>query len=92
MNIEEVFCSKLRMKILKMLEQVGELNVTEIARRLGVNYETTYRHLKLLENEEVLFHKRFGRIRLYRINERSPKAKALENLLAVWEEEQHRRA
>jgi predicted ArsR family transcriptional regulator len=80
------------MKILKMLEQVGELNVSEIARRLGVNYETTYRHLKLLENEEVLVHKRFGRIRLYRINERSPKAKALENLLAIWEQEQPRHA
>lgn len=75
------------MKIMKMLEQVGELNVSEIARRLGVNYETTYRHLKLLESEEVLLHKRFGRIRLYRINERSLKAKALENLLAVWEQE-----
>ena len=88
MNIEEVFCSKLRMKILKMLEQVGELNVSDIVRRLGVNYETTYRHLKLLESEGLLLHKTFGRIHLYRINQRSPKAKAVENLLTVWEQEQ----
>lgn len=75
------------MKIIKMLEQVGELNVSEIARRLRVNYETTNRHLKLLEGEGVIFHKTYGRIRLYRLNEKSTRTKALENLLAVWDKE-----
>lgn len=28
MNIEDVFCSKLRMKIPKILAQIGELNVS----------------------------------------------------------------
>ena len=86
MKIEEVFCSKLRMKIVKMLERLGELNISEIARRLGVNYETAFRHLNLLEGEGVLSHKNYGRIRLYRMNEKSPKTKALENLLTVWEQ------
>jgi predicted transcriptional regulator len=84
MNIEDVFCSKPRMKIPKMLSQIGELNVSEIARRLGANYETTSRHLKILEDENILKHKMFGRIRLYRINENSAKAKALQELLDVW--------
>jgi DNA-binding transcriptional ArsR family regulator len=91
MNIEDVFCSRLRMKILKMLAQVGELNVSQIARRLGVNYETTFQHLKVLEDEDILVHKTFGRIRLYRLNERSPRTKALESLMDVWEQEQPRR-
>lgn len=86
MNVEDVFCSKLRMKILKVLLQMGELNVSEIARRLGVNFSTTSGHLKVLEDEGILQHKMFGRIHLYRFNERSSKAKAVQNLIEVWEQ------
>lgn len=85
MDVEDVFSSKLRMKILKILMQVGELNVSEIARRLGVNYNTTSKHLNVLEDEGILQHKVFGRIRLYRLNEHSPKAKGVQNLMEAWE-------
>ena len=85
MKIEDVFSSKLRMKILKTLIQVGELNVSEIARRLSVNYVTTSKHLQALEEEDIVLHKIFGRIRLYRLNEHSSKAKAVQNLIDVWE-------
>ena len=85
MNIEDVFSSKLRMKILKILHNVGELNVSEIARRLNINYMSASKHVKILEDEGILQHKLFGRIRLYRFNEQSPKAKAVQNLIDVWE-------
>lgn len=85
MNLEEFFSSKLRMKILKLFFQLGELNVSEVARRLGINYKTTDKHLKILEKEEILKHKTFGRIHLYRINESSPKTKVLQKVIEVWE-------
>jgi DNA-binding transcriptional ArsR family regulator len=85
MNVEDVFSSRLRMKILRILVQVGELNGSEIARRLSVNYVATSKHLKALESEGVLVHKVFGRIRLYRLDERSPKAKAVQTLIETWE-------
>jgi len=85
MDIEQVLGSKLRVKILKILAQVGELNVSEIARRLGANYSSANKHLKILEDEEIVRHKEFGRIRLYRLDERSPKARALQKLMEVWE-------
>ena len=85
MNVEDVFSSRLRMKTLRILDQVGELNVSEIARRLGVNYETASGHLKALEDEGIVQHQMFGRIRLYRFNERSPKAKAVQSLIETWE-------
>jgi len=85
MDVEDVFSSRLRIKILKILVQVGELNVSEIARRLGVNYNTTRGHLNVLEDEGILQHKVFGRIRLYRLNGHSPKARALQNLMEAWE-------
>jgi len=86
MDIEDFFSSRLRMKILKILSEVGELNISGIARRLGVNYGTTNKHLKVLENEGIVQHKRFGRIRIYRLNQHSPKTKAIQNLLEVWEQ------
>jgi CRISPR locus-related DNA-binding protein len=85
MDMEEFFSSKLRMKILKVLVQFGELNVSEIARRLGVNYNMTSKHLKILEDEGIVRHKTFGRIRMYRFNEHSPKAEAVQQLFEIWE-------
>ncbi|PIU60220.1 ArsR family transcriptional regulator, partial [Candidatus Bathyarchaeota archaeon CG07_land_8_20_14_0_80_47_9] len=57
MNVEEVFSSKLRMRILKVLAQVGEVNVSEIARRLSVNYQSASKHLQVLEDEGIIQHK-----------------------------------
>jgi DNA-binding transcriptional ArsR family regulator len=86
MNIEDVFSSKLRIKIIKILNQVSSLNVSEIARRLGANYKTTDRHLRILEEAGLVRQKLFGRIRLYFINEASPRMKALQSLMAIWED------
>ena len=85
MNVEDVFSSKLRMKILRTLFDVGELNASELARRLKINYVSASKHIKILEDEGILQHKVFGRIRLYRYNEQSAKAKAVQNLIEVWE-------
>ena len=65
---------------------MGELNVSELSRKLGINYETTKKHLETLENEDILKHKNYGRIRLYKINEQSPKAKAIQRLIETWEQ------
>jgi DNA-binding transcriptional ArsR family regulator len=86
MDIEEVFSSKPRMKILKLIARLGALNVSDIARRLNLNYTATNQHLKLLENESVLQQRVYGRIRMYKFNDSSPKAKAVQNLIETWEQ------
>jgi predicted ArsR family transcriptional regulator len=90
MNVEEVFSSKARMKLLKVLAQVGEVNVSEIARRIGVNFQSASKHLQVLEDEGIIQHKMFGRIRLYRMNEHSPKAKAVQNLIETWKQDERK--
>ena len=85
-EIEEVFSSKPRMKILKLIARLGSLNVSDVARRIGLNYSTTNEHLKLLESEGVLRQTSYGRIRMFRFNETSPKAKAVQNLIEAWEQ------
>jgi DNA-binding IclR family transcriptional regulator len=73
------------MKILKLIARLGELNVTDIARRIGLNFTTTSRHLQVMEQEGVLQQRVYGRIRMYRFNQASPKAKAVLNLIEAWE-------
>jgi len=87
MQVEEVFSSKPRMKILKFVARLGALNVSEIARRIGLNYSTTNQHLKLLEAEGILQQRVYGRIRMYKFNEGSPKARAVQSLIEVWEQD-----
>jgi len=86
MAIENVFSSKGRVKILRILSEIGELNISEIARRAGLNYATTNQHLRILENFKLVRHKTFGRIRIFRFNEENPRAKMIGQLMAFWEE------
>jgi DNA-binding transcriptional ArsR family regulator len=86
LEIEEVFSSKPRLKILKLLARLGTLNVSDIAKRIGLNYSATNEHLRLLEAEGVLVQRVYGRIRMYRFNEASAKAKVVQSLIETWEQ------
>jgi DNA-binding transcriptional ArsR family regulator len=85
-EIEDVFSSKGRVKILAILSKIGELNISEIARRAGLNYSTTNQHLQALENYKLVCHKTFGRIRIFRYNEENPRARMIRKLVEFWEE------
>jgi len=84
MSVEEVFSSRGRVKILKILVEIGELNISEIARRAGLNYVTTNRHLQVLEDSGLVKHKNFGRIRIFRFNEESRRARMIKELVDGW--------
>jgi predicted transcriptional regulator len=83
-ELEEVFSSKSRMKILKLIYQLGQLNVSDVARRLKLNFTSTSAHLKVLESEGILQERTYGRVRMYRFSE-GAKAKAVVGLIEVWE-------
>lgn len=85
MPIEDIFSSKGRVRILRILVEIEELNISEIARRAGLNYATTNQHLQALENAGLVRHKRFGRIRIFRFNEEDSRAKLIKKLVENWE-------
>jgi DNA-binding transcriptional ArsR family regulator len=72
------------MRILKLLFQLSQLNTTDLADRLGVNYATTLRHLVLLKNEDVVEERVSGRTRFFRFKN-TLKAQAVTMLLEEWE-------
>ncbi|MGD0070845.1 MAG: winged helix-turn-helix domain-containing protein [Candidatus Bathyarchaeia archaeon] len=86
MELEEVFSSKLRMKILKLIYNLGSLNITDVARRINANFTSTAENLEVLEAEGILQERVYGRVRMYRFNEGSAKAKAVQNLIEAWEQ------
>ena len=85
MELEEIFSSKLRMKILKLVYQLGSLNISEITRRLDANFSAVSKNLKILESAGILQELSYGRVRMYRFKEGSAKAKAVQTLIEAWE-------
>jgi DeoR/GlpR family transcriptional regulator of sugar metabolism len=71
------------MKILKFLFQLGQLNTSDLAHRLGTNYETAIRNLTLLEKEGVITQRLSGRTRFFRFAE-TEKVKVTIKLLDKW--------
>ncbi len=86
LELEEVLSSKPRLKILKLLNTLGSLNVSDIARQIGANFTAASEHLKILEAEGILQVHVYGRVRMYRFKEGSMKAKAIQNLIEAWEQ------
>ena len=77
MSVEDLLGSRARIKILKVMLNKEELNITAIAREAGVNYKTALRHLEELKGMGVITEKVFGRIRIFKVNHDDPRVKAL---------------
>jgi len=86
--LEEVLSSKGRVKILKVLAEIGELYVSEISRRTGLNNTVTTRHLVFLVKAGLIAEKRFGKIRIFTFQDLDPGAQAIKKLIDFWESEQ----
>ena len=83
--VEILFSSRGRIKIIRLLAECGELNISEIARRTQLNHSTTRRHLQLLERAKIVQEKTFGRIRIYRYKIENLRALALRRFIELWE-------
>ncbi len=73
-----------RTKVLTVLFEAEELNISEVTRRAGLSHTSTSRHLEYLVKTGILKEKRFNRIRIFRIDRGSPMVAALERFLADW--------
>ena len=85
MPIEDVFSSKGRVRILRILTEIEELNISEIARRAGLNYATANQHLEALESAGLIRCKTFGRIRIFRFNREDSRARIVKKFMEEWE-------
>ncbi len=68
---EEILGSKGRIRVLEVLTESGELNISEVSRRTGLNYTSVERHLMKLKGLGLLKEKRYGKIRIFEVTFRS---------------------
>jgi DNA-binding transcriptional ArsR family regulator len=73
-----------RTKVLTLMLETEELNISEITRRVGLSHSATVIHLEFLTKSGILKEKRFNRIRIFRLDHSSPFVEALTKFLADW--------
>jgi DNA-binding transcriptional ArsR family regulator len=66
-NAEDLLGSKGRIRVLRVLTESRELNISEVGRRAGMNYTSVERHLEALTKMGLLNEKRYGKIRIFEI-------------------------
>jgi DNA-binding transcriptional ArsR family regulator len=64
---EELLGSRGRVRILEVLTEAGELNHSQICRRVGMNYHNVNTHLERLKELGMINEKRYGNIRMFEI-------------------------
>lgn len=69
--VEEILGSRGRIRVLQVLTESGELNISEVSRRTGLNYTSVERHLMKLKELGLLKEKRYGKIRIFQVEFRS---------------------
>lgn len=62
---EELLGSRGRIRTLQVLAESGELNISEVSRRTGLNYTSVERHLVKLAKLGLVKEKRYGKIRIF---------------------------
>ncbi|HVP16066.1 MAG TPA: winged helix-turn-helix domain-containing protein [candidate division Zixibacteria bacterium] len=83
--LEDTLCSRVRLRILKLLMESQTLTTAQIAEKVQVNYVVARTHLDVLEKGDILAHINFGkRIRYYRLKE-SAKADAVRRFIEAWQ-------
>ncbi|MBI2648871.1 MAG: ArsR family transcriptional regulator [Thaumarchaeota archaeon] len=83
-EVEEIFSSYGRVRIMSIMMTSGELNISEITRRAGVSHSSVELHLEFLVNSGLLTEKRFNRIRIFRVNYSNPLTGVLNRFLSEW--------
>ena len=84
-SLANVLSSSGRIKILTVLSNVGELHLSEIARKTDQSYSATDRHLQELSEASIVEEHDYGRVRMFRLNLENPRAKILRQLILEWD-------
>lgn len=87
-SLARVLSSSGRIKILTVLSNVGELHLSEIARKTDQSYSATDRHLEELSEASIVEEHDYGRVRMFKLNLENPRAKILRQLILEWDQGQ----
>jgi len=84
MDLDELFSCRGRIKILLVLFEHGEMSMSELARRSGLNYTTTEKHVEVLARKGLVKERRWGRARLVSLNMEKPETRLITFFFEKW--------
>ncbi len=84
--LEELFSSKGRIRVMLAVFRLGEANISRVVRETGLHHSIVARHLRKLVEVGLLEERRYGRIRLFRVNYTNPKTIVIRDLIEALEE------
>jgi len=84
--IEDLFSSRGRVRVMLVLFRIGEANISRIVRETGMHHSVVAKHLEKLAETGLIEERRYGRIRLFRVNYSNPRAVIIRDLIEVLEE------
>lgn len=85
--MEEILGSRGKIKIIKIIYENGEINITRITKISGLNHKLVTKHLQELKNRGIIVEKVIGRVKFYSINFKNPASLALVDVLSLIEKE-----
>lgn len=83
MDLLQLIASSCRQKILETLSKVGQTYVMDLVRKVNSTYTQVNRNLGILEKEGIVKSKRYGRVRIIRLNRENPKTEAILKALEI---------
>lgn len=83
-EIEDLLSSRGRVKILRILAEEKETNITRITKKSMLNHSAAVSHLNKLIQAGLASEKRFGKIRIFRFQDENPVAQKVVELLETW--------
>ena len=83
--LEEMFSSRGRVKVVRAIVVHGALNVNRICKITGLHHRIVRSHLKSLIESGIVSEERFGRVKIYSLNNSNPKVKRIVRLIEALE-------
>jgi len=84
LEVERVFSSSGRIKVMGVVLESNELNISEIARRSGISHSSVAAHLDFMVKAGLLTEKKFNKIRIFRVNHSDPRTELLLRFMSDW--------
>jgi predicted transcriptional regulator len=83
-DLEDLFSSKLRIKILKKLAHHGELNISALVKETASNHTEIIKNLAILKEKELIEEKFFGRIHMLRLRKETLVGKVISDFFSYF--------
>jgi len=89
-KLEEVFSSRGATNVIRLLIKREEINVTALCRLTGLSHKQVEKYLKRLVNYGLVKEKRFGKIRIFALNNDNKYVSLLREFVKNWESQAFR--